>query len=76
MIKKTKIYKVIISAIALFSFIYWGLDPQFICNIASNTPQTCGYPERGLIVNIFGSGLSMVLCAMAVAILAMWISKD
>lgn len=76
MLKKAKIYKVIISANALFSFIHWGLEPESLCRIASETPQTCGYSERGLFVNIVGTGFAMILTAMVAAILAMWIRKD
>lgn len=75
MLKKAKIYKVIISAIALFSFVHWGLAPEFICKIASEAPQTCGYPESGLM-NALGSSFSMLLTVMAVAILSMWIRRD
>jgi len=75
MIKKAKIYKAIISCVALFSFVYWGLDPDTICKIASETPQSCGY-NNGLIVNVFGSALGMMLSAMAIAILIIWIRKD
>ncbi|HAU8267691.1 TPA: hypothetical protein I8287_005443 [Kluyvera intermedia] len=76
MLKKAKLSKAIISIIALFSFIYWGLDSNFICKLASETPRACGYSERGLMVNVFGSGLAILLSTMAAAILAMWVSKD
>ncbi|UAN24988.1 hypothetical protein KGP25_26165 (plasmid) [Enterobacter sp. JBIWA003] len=76
MLKKAKIYKVIISAISLYSFVRWGLDPDVICKIFSEEPRTCGYHDRGLIVNSLGTGFSILLTAMAVAILSMWIRKD
>lgn len=76
MLKKAKLCKAFISIIALFCFIYWGLDPNFICEVASETPRACGYSERGLMVNAFGSGLAILLSTMAAAILAMWVSKD
>lgn len=76
MLKKVKIIKVIISAIALFSFIHWGLDPEVICKIASDTPQTCTYSGSGLIVNALGTGFSMMLIAILVVILLTWIRKD
>ncbi|ECI4151949.1 hypothetical protein DPO80_16585 [Salmonella enterica subsp. salamae] len=76
MFKKTKIHKAIISVIALFAFIYWGLDPETICKVASESPQACGLSERGLMMNALGSGLAMMLTAMAAAILALWVSKD
>lgn len=43
MLKKTKIYKAAISIVALFSFVYWGLNPDVICKVVSEIPQTCGY---------------------------------
>jgi hypothetical protein len=76
MLKKAKIYKVIISAIALYSFIHWGLDPKIICKIASDTPQACGYSEHGLIANVIGTSLAMVLIAIAMVILAAWVRND
>lgn len=76
MLKKAKIYKAIISIIAFFSFVYWGLDPDVICKVASETPQLCGYSEHGLLVNAFGSGFTITLSIMAAAILALWVSKD
>ncbi|EDX6465906.1 hypothetical protein INI96_004041 [Salmonella enterica] len=48
MFKKAKIYKAIISIIALFSFVKWGLDPNVICRVASETPQVCGYSDYPL----------------------------
>lgn len=75
MLKKTKIHKAIISVIALFVFIYWGLDPETICKVASESHQACGLSERGLM-NALGFGFAMMLTAMAAAILALWISKD
>lgn len=75
-LKKTKIHKVIISVIALFVFIYWELDPETICKVASESPQACGLSERGLMMNALGFGFAMMLTAMAAAILALWISKD
>ncbi|WP_409160601.1 hypothetical protein [Pectobacterium sp. B2J-2] len=74
--KKAKIYKAIISAFALFSFVHWGLDHDIICKIASETPQTCGYSERGLFMNMLGTALSVMTTASAAAILVMWIRKD
>ncbi|KGA36250.1 hypothetical protein KU74_07230 [Pectobacterium brasiliense] len=78
MLKKAKVYKGIISVIALFSFVYWGLDPEIMCKVASETPQACSLslPERGLIMNALGSGFAIMLTAMAAAILALWVSKD
>ncbi|HCI5391096.1 hypothetical protein DXF93_25700 [Escherichia coli] len=76
MFKKAKSTKVIISVIALFSFVYWGLDPDVICKATSETPQVCGYSERGLMVNAFGSGFAILLTTMAAALLALWVSKD
>jgi hypothetical protein len=74
--KKAKFYKSIISAIALFSFIHWGLDRELLCKLANDTPQTCGYLEDGSIVKVFGTGFAVMLTAMAVAILTTWIRKD
>lgn len=76
MLKKAKIYKAVISIIALFSFVYWGLDPDVICKVASETPQMCGHSERGFMVNFFGPGFAVLLSTMAAAILALWVSKD
>lgn len=76
MLKKAKIQKAIISVIALFAFIYWGLDPETICKVASESPQACGLSERGLMMNAIGSGFAMMLTVMAAAILALWVSKD
>ncbi|EIK1335871.1 hypothetical protein LJV55_004376 [Salmonella enterica] len=76
MLKKTKIYKVIISIVVFFCFVYWGLDPDVICRVASDTPQTCGYSKGGLMANAFGSIFSFMLSAMAAAVLALWVSKD
>ncbi|EKZ8998574.1 hypothetical protein RE762_004446 [Salmonella enterica] len=71
MLKKTKFYKAIISVIALFSFVNWGLDPNVICKAVSETPGACGYSEHGLI-----SGFAFILTIMATGILALWINKD
>ncbi|ECP0984815.1 hypothetical protein FZF94_19175 [Salmonella enterica] len=76
MLKKSKLYKAIISVIALFSFVNWGLDPNVICKAVSETPQVCGYSERGLMMNAFGSGFAFILTAMATTILALWVKKD
>ncbi|ASD99267.1 TPA: hypothetical protein ACXZSS_004323 [Salmonella enterica] len=76
MLKKSKLYKAIISVIALFSFVNWGLDPNVICRAVSETPQVCGYSERGLMMNAFGSGVAFILTAMATTILALWVKKD
>ncbi|GKW29449.1 hypothetical protein AB6D34_18420 [Pectobacterium brasiliense] len=76
MLKKAKVYKAIISVTALFSFIYWGLDPEIMCKVASETPQACSLSERSLIMNALGSGFAIMLTAMAAAILALWVSKD
>lgn len=76
MLNRAKIHKAIISVIALFALIYWGLDPETICKVASESPQTCGLSERGLMMNALGSGFAMMLTAMAAAILALWVSKD
>ncbi|WP_406642788.1 hypothetical protein [Pectobacterium brasiliense] len=76
MLKKAKVYKAIISVVALFSFIYWGLDPEIICKVASETPQDCSFYERSLIMNALGSGFAIMLTAMAVTILVLWVSKD
>ncbi|MJZ70858.1 hypothetical protein DS568_15990 [Salmonella enterica subsp. enterica] len=76
MLKKTKIHKAIISVIALFAFIYWGIDPKTICKVANESPQACGLFDRGLMMNALGSGFSMMLTAMAAAILALWVNKD
>ncbi|EAW9501049.1 hypothetical protein ABDM08_004232 [Salmonella enterica] len=73
MLKKTKIHKAIISVIALFAFIYWGLDPETICKVAS---EPAVFPNGGLMMNALGSGFAMMLTAMAAAILALWVSKD
>lgn len=73
MLKKTKFYKAIISVIALFSFVNWGLDPNVICKAVS---ETCGYSEHGLIINTFGSGFAFILTIMATGILALWVNKD
>ncbi|EAA5587851.1 hypothetical protein ZH03_004637 [Salmonella enterica subsp. enterica] len=76
MFKKTKFYKAIISVIALFFFVKWGLDPNVICRVASETPQVCGYSEHGVVMNAFGSGFAFILTAMAAAILTLWVRKD
>ncbi|EHF2630466.1 hypothetical protein JZQ46_003852 [Salmonella enterica subsp. enterica serovar Panama] len=76
MLKKTKIYKAAISIVALFSFVYWGLDPDVICKVVSEIPQTCGYSKGGSMMNALGSLFSFMLSAMAAAILALWVSKD
>ncbi|WOY02056.1 hypothetical protein OGM22_09775 [Dickeya fangzhongdai] len=75
MLKKAKIYKAIISIIALFSFVYWGLDPDVICQVTSETTQVCGYSDGGLMVNSLGSGFAIMLSTIAAAILALWVSK-
>ncbi|MDY8846278.1 hypothetical protein UY734_20225 [Escherichia coli] len=49
MLKKAKTHKAIISVIALLAFIYWGLDPETICKVASESPQTCGLSELLII---------------------------
>ncbi|ECK6787713.1 hypothetical protein FSD31_26160 [Salmonella enterica] len=72
MLKKTKFYKAIISVIALFSFVNWGLDPNVICKAVSETPGACGYSEHGLIINVF----AFILTIMATGILALWVNKD
>lgn len=72
MLKKTKFYKAIISVIALFSFVNWGLNPNVICKAVSETPGACGYSEHGLI----GSGFAFILTIMATGILALWVNKD
>ncbi|EFB7478626.1 hypothetical protein DFT97_004509 [Salmonella enterica subsp. enterica serovar Newport] len=76
MLKKAKIYKAVISVIALFSFVNWGFDPNVICKAVSETPQVCGYSERSLIMNVFGSGFAFILTAMATTILALWVKND
>ncbi|EDV9722850.1 hypothetical protein NU50_004345 [Salmonella enterica subsp. salamae] len=76
MLKKAKLYKAIISVIALFSFVNWGLDPNVIYKVVSETPQVCGYSERSLIMNVFGSGFAFILTAMATIILALWVKND
>ncbi|MDJ44211.1 hypothetical protein EB259_25300 [Salmonella enterica] len=72
-------YKAVILVIALFSFVNWGLDPDVICKVVSETPQTpqvCGYSERSLIMNVFGSSFAFILTAMATTILALWVKND
>lgn len=76
MFKRAKIYKAVISVIALFSFVKWMLDPNIICKVVSETPQVCGYSEHGEVMNAFGLGFQLVLTAMATAILAIWVGKD
>lgn len=76
MLKKTKFYKAIISVIALFSFVNWGLDPNVICKAVSETPGACGYSEHGVVMNAFGSGFAFILTIMATGILALWVNKD
>ncbi|ECC1750789.1 hypothetical protein FNI40_26260 [Salmonella enterica subsp. diarizonae] len=76
MLKKTKFYKAIISVIAFFSFVNWGLNPNVICKAVSETPGACGYSEHGLIINAFGSGFAFILTIMATVILALWVNKD
>ncbi|EBZ2217466.1 hypothetical protein AH580_19545 [Salmonella enterica subsp. enterica serovar Montevideo] len=76
MLKKAKIYKAVISVIALFSFVNWGLDPNVICKVVSETPQVCGYSEHSLIMNVFGSSFAFILTAMATTILVLWVKND
>ncbi|MFG5954547.1 hypothetical protein N4Q41_22995 [Salmonella enterica subsp. enterica serovar Anatum] len=76
MLKKTKICKAIISVMVFFSFVHWGLNPDVICKVFSEIPQTCGYSKGGSMMNVFGSLFAFMLSAMAAAILALWVSKD
>lgn len=46
MIQKAKVAKAFISVIALFAFVYWGLDPDSICQAVGDASQTCGYSGR------------------------------
>ncbi|EBR2743700.1 hypothetical protein IOM43_001400 [Salmonella enterica] len=76
MLKKAKIFKAAVSIVTLFSFVYWGLDPDVMCKVVSETPQTCGYSKGGSLMNAFGSLFAFMLSAMAAAILALWFRKD
>lgn len=69
MIKKTKILKAIIASIIFFCFVYWGLDSDFICKVASNSPETCPTSHNS---SLFSIGLGIA----AAALLAMWYRKD
>lgn len=78
MLKKAKIYKTVISIVAFFCFVYWGLDSEMICRLASETPKLCesSISERGFLMDALGSGLAISLCAMAAGILTIWVKKD
>lgn len=39
MIQKAKVAKAFISVIALFAFVYWGLDPDSICQAVGDASQ-------------------------------------
>lgn len=73
---KLKKHKVLILVISLFSFCYWGLDPDFICKVFSETPLTCGYSGGDSIMNGFIFTLRCLLSISAAAILGVWISKE
>lgn len=71
MVNKKKIIKAIIAVMVFFSFALWGLDPEFICKIASTAPQTCGY-EQSAYTNALGTGFRVMLTVMAGAMLVKW----
>ncbi len=74
MISKKKAYKIIISAIALFAFARWGLDPKLICDVVSTTPDICGYPD-GSTGYTFNSVFKVILIAVAIPLLVLWVEK-
>ena len=77
MISKKKVYKIIISAIALFAFVYWGLDPKLLCDTVSTTPDTCAYNYEDTHSWISGVnlGFKIMLTSMLIPPLIMWIMK-
>lgn len=76
MVKKAKAYKAVISAIALFAFVYWGLDPDAICKAVGDTSQTCGYSGKNDAVSMVGFIFAVMLTVMASAMLLAWVRKD
>lgn len=70
MLKKTKICKAIISVMVFFSFVHWGLNPDVICKVFSETAQTCGNTDA------FNSPISFMLGASLAAMLITWVLED
>lgn len=75
MIQKASVYKAVISAIALFSFVHWGLETYTICKVLGEPYQNCGESSRNEMANMIGLMFAFMLVAMAGAILLAWVSS-
>ena len=75
MIQKAKVAKAFISVIALFAFVYWGLDPDSICQAVGDASQTCGYSGKNGDASLVGSVFALMLTVLAGAMLWAWVRK-
>ncbi|ENR9964026.1 hypothetical protein ACEXTD_003010 [Salmonella enterica] len=73
---KVKAFKIIVSVVVFFSFVYWGLDPEFICKFASDLSNTCDYSERILLLNFISSAWAFILTVALAGMLLHWVRKD
>lgn len=76
MMTSEKIFKISVSLVVLFSFVYWGLDPEFICKFASDPSSTCDYSERIPLLNFISSVWTLMLTATLAGILVKWVRKN
>ena len=76
MMTSEKIFKISVSLVVLFSFVYWGLDPEFICKFASDPSSTCYYSERIPLLNFISSVWALMLTVTLAGILVKWVRKN
>lgn len=75
---KIKLYKSIAPIVILYFFVRWGLDADFICKVASETPQLCDYNGNGVISKFAHSvqfAFKLSLIVLLVHILINWIKS-
>lgn len=75
-IAKVKTLKIIVSVVVFFSFVYWGLDSEFICKFASDSSNTCDYSERIPLLNFISSVWAFILTIALAGMLIVWARKD
>ncbi|EDC3150239.1 hypothetical protein KGN64_003326 [Salmonella enterica] len=73
---KAKALKIIVSVVVFFSFVYWGLDSEFICKFASDSSNTCDYSERIPLLNFISSVWGFILTVALADLLIQWARKD